>query len=146
MLIDLSGRYASDTTYMIYTNATRVAAVDLILFYIQIVVMWNKWTEWAFRLHLDFIWLCLYFLYNARESPVAWEGEQAEGVDNNQASQPGGPESHSSPGHNQGQRRWEAEEESKEDQPQPEDEESTSGVCDWGMSGCTSGKKSCVFE
>lgn len=91
------------------------------------------------RLHPDFF-DHLYFPYNGRESPVAWEGEQAEGVDNNQASQPGGPESHSSPGHSQGQRRWEAEEEAKEDQPQPEDEESTSGVCDWGMSGWQSEK------
>ncbi len=54
-----------------------------------------------------------------------------EGGDNNQPSQPGGPESHSSPGHNQGQRRWEAEEEAKDEQPQHEDEGSTSGVGDW---------------
>lgn len=50
-----------------------------------------------------------------------------EDVDNNQASQPGGPES---PGHNQGQRRWEPEEAAKEETPQVEDEESTSGVGD----------------
>lgn len=54
-----------------------------------------------------------------------------EGVDNNQPSQPGGPESHSSPGQNQGQKKWEAEEEAKEEQPQQEDEGSTSGVGDW---------------
>lgn len=72
------------------------------------------------------------FLFSARESPVAWEGEPMEGVDNNQASQSAGPESHGSPGTTQGQRRWEAEEETKEDQPQPEDEESNSGVCDLG--------------
>ena len=66
-------------------------------------------------------------LHSARESPVVWEGEAVEDVDNNQASQPGGPES---PGHNQGQRRWEAEEAAKEETPQPEDEGSTSGVSD----------------
>lgn len=53
-----------------------------------------------------------------------------EGVDNNQSNQPGGTESHSSPGHNLGQRRWEAEEEPKDEQMQHEDEGSTSGVCD----------------
>ena len=58
-----------------------------------------------------------------------------EGVDNNQAGQRGGQESHGSPGHNQGQRRWEAEEEAKEEQPQPEDEGSTSGVGDWTHQG-----------
>lgn len=68
---------------------------------------------------------CVNVLHSARESPVAWEGEQVEGVDNNQQSQP---ESHSSPGHNQGQRRWEAEEESKDEPPPHEDEGSTSGV------------------
>lgn len=52
-----------------------------------------------------------------------------EGVDNNQSNQPGGTESHSSPGHNLGQRRWEAEEEPKDEQTQHEDEGSTSGVC-----------------
>ncbi|XP_040886404.1 zinc finger protein 800b isoform X2 [Toxotes jaculatrix] len=77
---------------------------------------------------------------SARESPVAWEGEQVEGVDNNQASQRGGPESHNSPGHNQGQRRWEAEEEAKEEQPQPEDEGSTSGVEDVTISCCLCGQ------
>ncbi|KAM9334887.1 LOW QUALITY PROTEIN: zinc finger protein 800b [Symphorus nematophorus] len=77
---------------------------------------------------------------SARESPVAWEGEPVEGVDNNQASQPGGPESHSSPGHNQGQRRWETEEEAKEEQPQNEDEESTSGVEDVTISCCLCGQ------
>ncbi|XP_071359000.1 zinc finger protein 800b isoform X2 [Trachinotus anak] len=77
---------------------------------------------------------------SARESPVAWEGEPVEGADNNQASQRGGPESHSSPGHNQGQRRWEAEEEAKEEQPQPEDEGSTSGVEDVTISCCLCGQ------
>ncbi|XP_044042248.1 zinc finger protein 800b isoform X2 [Siniperca chuatsi] len=77
---------------------------------------------------------------SARESPVAWEGEPVEGVDNNQPSQPGGPDSHSSPGHNQGQRRWEAEEEAKEEQPQHEDEGSTSGVEDVTISCCLCGQ------
>lgn len=44
-----------------------------------------------------------------------------EGVDNNQPSQPESP----------GQKRWEAEEEAKEEQPQHEDEGSTSGVGGW---------------
>ncbi|XP_030296391.1 zinc finger protein 800b isoform X1 [Sparus aurata] len=74
---------------------------------------------------------------SARESPVAWEGEQVEGVDNNQQSQP---ESHSSPGHNQGQRRWEAEEESKDEPPPHEDEGSTSGVEDVTISCCLCGQ------
>lgn len=65
-------------------------------------------------------------LNSARESPVAWEGEPAEGGDNSQASQRGGPESNSSPA----PKRWEAEEEAKEDKPPPEDEGSTSGVGD----------------
>ncbi|XP_051248993.1 zinc finger protein 800b isoform X1 [Dicentrarchus labrax] len=77
---------------------------------------------------------------SARESPVAWEGEPMEGVDNNQPSQPGGPESHNSPGHNQGQRRWEAEEETKAEQPQLEDEGSTSGVEDVTISCCLCGQ------
>ncbi|XP_008290157.1 zinc finger protein 800-like, partial [Stegastes partitus] len=77
---------------------------------------------------------------SARESPVAWEGEPVEGVDNNQASQPGGPESHSSPGPNQGQRRWEPEEEAKEEQPPPEDEGSNSGVEDVTISCCLCGQ------
>ncbi|XP_078098629.1 zinc finger protein 800b isoform X1 [Sander vitreus] len=77
---------------------------------------------------------------SARESPVAWEGEPVEGVDNNQPSQPGGPESHSSPGQNQGQKKWEAEEEAKEEQPQQEDEESTSGVEDVTISCCLCGQ------
>ncbi|KAL7370424.1 hypothetical protein ABVT39_000271 [Epinephelus coioides] len=77
---------------------------------------------------------------SARESPVAWEGEQMEGVDTNQTSQPGGSENHSSPGHNQGQRRWEAEEEAKEEQPQHEDEGSTSGVEDVTISCCLCGQ------
>ncbi|XP_074554502.1 zinc finger protein 800b isoform X2 [Halichoeres trimaculatus] len=74
---------------------------------------------------------------SARESPVAWEGEQVEGVDNSQPSQPAGPES---PGHNQSQRRWEAEEDNTEEQPQPEDEESTSGVEDVTISCCLCGQ------
>ncbi|KAF3705066.1 Zinc finger protein 800 [Channa argus] len=77
---------------------------------------------------------------SARESPVAWEGQPMESVDNNQASQPSGPESHNSPAHSQGQRRWEAEEEAKEDHPQPEDEESTSGVEDVTISCCLCGQ------
>ncbi|KAK2858931.1 hypothetical protein Q5P01_003551 [Channa striata] len=77
---------------------------------------------------------------SARESPVAWEGEPMESVDNTQASQPSGPESQNSPAHNQGQRRWEAEEEAKEDHPQPEDEESTSGVEDVTISCCLCGQ------
>ncbi|XP_068442959.1 zinc finger protein 800b [Clinocottus analis] len=77
---------------------------------------------------------------SARESPVAWEGESVEGVDNNQPSQPGGPESHSSPGNNQGQKRWEAEDEAKEEQPPPEDEGSTSGVEDVTISCCLCGQ------
>ncbi|KAM6895906.1 zinc finger protein 800b [Xenentodon cancila] len=78
---------------------------------------------------------------SARESPVAWEGEAAEGVDNNQANQQqGGAESHSSPGHNQGQRRWEAEEEAKDEQPQPEDDGSNSGVEDVTISCCLCGQ------
>ncbi|XP_070709931.1 zinc finger protein 800b [Pempheris klunzingeri] len=77
---------------------------------------------------------------SARESPVAWEGEPGEGVDKNQPSQPGGPESHSSPGNNQGQRRWEAAEEAKEEQPQHEDEGSTSGVEDVTISCCLCGQ------
>ncbi|KAI3366791.1 hypothetical protein L3Q82_009454, partial [Scortum barcoo] len=77
---------------------------------------------------------------SARESPVAWEGEAVEGGDNNQPSQPGGPESHSSPGTNQGQRRWEAEEEAKEEQPKHEDEGSTSGVEDVTISCCLCGQ------
>ncbi|XP_038594676.1 zinc finger protein 800b isoform X1 [Micropterus salmoides] len=77
-------------------------------------------------------------LHSARESPVAWEGEPVDGVDNNQPSQPGGPESLSSPG--QGQRRWEAEEEAKKEQPQHEDEGSTSGVEDVTISCCLCGQ------
>ncbi|XP_075967701.1 zinc finger protein 800b [Anarhichas minor] len=73
---------------------------------------------------------------SARESPVAWEGESAEGVDNNQPSQLGGPESHSSPG----QKKGEAEEEANEEQPQPEDEASTSGVEDVTISCCLCGQ------
>lgn len=63
---------------------------------------------------------------SARESPVAWEGEAEESVENNQASQPSGSETHNSPG----QKGWEADEEPKEEQPKPEDEGSNSGVGD----------------
>ncbi|AWO98018.1 putative zinc finger protein 800 [Scophthalmus maximus] len=73
---------------------------------------------------------------SARESPVAWEGEPAEGGDNSQASQRGGPESNSSPA----PKRWEAEEEAKEDKPPPEDEGSTSGVEDVTISCCLCGQ------
>lgn len=59
---------------------------------------------------------------------MAWEGEAVESGDNNQPSQPGGQEGHSSPGPNQGPRRWEGEEEPKDEQTQHEDEGSTSGV------------------
>ncbi|KAL3977345.1 olfactory receptor [Sarotherodon galilaeus] len=77
---------------------------------------------------------------SARESPVNWEGESMEGVESNQANQTGGPESHNSPGHNQGQRRWEPEEEAKEEQPPPEDEGSNSGVEDVTISCCLCGQ------
>ncbi|XP_047194585.1 LOW QUALITY PROTEIN: zinc finger protein 800b [Hippoglossus stenolepis] len=76
---------------------------------------------------------------SARESPVAWE-EPAEGGDNSQASQRGGAESHSSPGPNQGQKKWEAEEEAKAEQPPPEEEGSTSGVDDVTISCCLCGQ------
>lgn len=75
-----------------------------------------------------FLILCLNFVRSARESPVAWEGDAVESGDNNQLGQPGGPEGHSSPGPNQGLRRWEGEEEPKDEQTQHEDEGSTSGV------------------
>lgn len=58
---------------------------------------------------------------------MEWEGEPGDSADNNPPSQPGA-ESHSSPGPTQGQKRWESEDEAKEEAPQPEDEESTSGV------------------
>ncbi|XP_035804396.2 zinc finger protein 800b isoform X3 [Amphiprion ocellaris] len=77
---------------------------------------------------------------SARESPVAWEGEPVEGVDNNQANQPGGAENQSSPGPNQGQRRWEPEEEAKEEPSKPEDEGSNSGVEDVTISCCLCGQ------
>ncbi|XP_030575558.1 zinc finger protein 800b isoform X2 [Archocentrus centrarchus] len=77
---------------------------------------------------------------SARESPVNWEGETMEGVESNQANQTGVSESHSSPRHNQGQRRWEPEEEAKEEQPQPEDEGSNSGVEDVTISCCLCGQ------
>lgn len=63
---------------------------------------------------------------SARESPVAWEGEAEENVENSQPNQPSESESHNSPGH----KRWEADEEPKEEQPQPEEEGSNSGVGD----------------
>uniref|UniRef100_A0A1A8KKT0 Zinc finger protein 800 n=1 Tax=Nothobranchius kuhntae TaxID=321403 RepID=A0A1A8KKT0_NOTKU len=74
---------------------------------------------------------------SARESPVAWEGEAVESVENTQVNQPSGSES---PGHNHGQKRWDAEEEAKEEQPQPEDEESNSGVEDVTISCCLCGQ------
>ncbi|XP_037552210.1 zinc finger protein 800b [Nematolebias whitei] len=73
---------------------------------------------------------------SARESPVAWEGEAEENVENSQPNQPSGSESHNSPGH----RRWEADEEPKEEQPQPEDEGSNSGVEDVTISCCLCGQ------
>ncbi|XP_060933259.1 zinc finger protein 800b [Limanda limanda] len=76
---------------------------------------------------------------SARESPVAWE-EPAEGGDNSQASQRGGAESHSSPGPNQGQKKWEVEEEAKAEPPPPEEEGSTSGVDDVTISCCLCGQ------
>lgn len=51
-----------------------------------------------------------------------------EGPEDPQPSQQAGAESHGSPGQYRGQRRWEAEEESKAEQTQHEDEGSTSGV------------------
>lgn len=70
------------------------------------------------------------FRFSARESPVTCEGETVEGPEDNQPSQQAGAESHGSPGQYRGQRRWEAEEESKAEQTQHEDEGSTSGVGD----------------
>ncbi|XP_034019764.1 zinc finger protein 800b isoform X2 [Thalassophryne amazonica] len=78
---------------------------------------------------------------SARESPVAWERGPEESVDDNQPTQPAGSDSHSSPGHSQGQKRWEAEEEAKEETPQPEDEESNSGVDDVTISCCLCGQE-----
>lgn len=76
---------------------------------------------------------CIVFVvaHSARESPVAWEGQSLESVDNNQPSHPVGSESQSSPSQNQAQKRWDAEEEPKKElppPPPPEDEESNSGV------------------
>lgn len=62
---------------------------------------------------------------STRESPVAWEGEAADGVESSQAPPPGGAES---PGHNQGRKRWDTEEDAKEEPAPPGDEGSTSGV------------------
>ncbi|XP_058481115.1 zinc finger protein 800b isoform X1 [Solea solea] len=75
---------------------------------------------------------------SARQSPVAWEGEAVESGD--QANQRGATESHGSPAQNQGQRRWEGEEETKDEPPQPEDEGSTSGVDDVTISCCLCGQ------
>ncbi|XP_056132648.1 zinc finger protein 800-like [Lampris incognitus] len=72
-----------------------------------------------------------------RQSPVEW-GDQEDVVENQQLSQPGGPESHST--QSQGQRRQEAEEEAREEAPQPEEEGSTSGVEDVTISCCLCGK------
>ncbi|XP_027899948.1 zinc finger protein 800b [Xiphophorus couchianus] len=73
---------------------------------------------------------------SARESPVAWEGETMEGVENNPVSQPNAPESHGSPG----PKTWEADDEAKEEHPKPEDEGSTSGVEDVTISCCLCGQ------
>ncbi|CAN9508230.1 unnamed protein product [Ophioblennius macclurei] len=75
---------------------------------------------------------------SARESPVAWEGEPPEGTENNQASQPGVPETDSTPGANPVQKV--EEETKKEEQPQPEDEGSNSGVEDVTISCCLCGQ------
>lgn len=80
---------------------------------------------------------------SARESPVAWEGQSLESVDNNQPSHPVGSESQSSPSQNQAQKRWDAEEEPKKElppPPPPEDEESNSGVEDVTISCCLCGQ------
>ncbi|XP_029901842.1 zinc finger protein 800b isoform X2 [Myripristis murdjan] len=79
---------------------------------------------------------------SARQSPMVWGGEEGEDVETNQPSQPGGSESHSTPGqgHTQGQKRREAEEETKEEVPQPEEDESTSGVEDVTISCCLCGQ------
>lgn len=67
---------------------------------------------------------------SARESPVTCEGETVEAPEDNQPNQQAGAESHGSPGQYRGLRRWDAEEESKAEQTQHEDEGSTSGVGD----------------
>ncbi|XP_003972951.2 zinc finger protein 800b [Takifugu rubripes] len=77
---------------------------------------------------------------SARESPVTCEGETVEGPEDNQPNQQAGAESHGSPGQYRGQRRWEAEEESKAEQTQHEDEGSTSGVEDVTISCCLCGQ------
>uniref|UniRef100_A0A096M6R5 Zinc finger protein 800 n=1 Tax=Poecilia formosa TaxID=48698 RepID=A0A096M6R5_POEFO len=74
--------------------------------------------------------------HSARESPVAWEGETMEGVENNPDSQPNAPESHVSPV----PKTWEADDEAKEEQPKPEDEGSNSGVEDVTISCCLCGQ------
>ncbi|XP_061617464.1 zinc finger protein 800b [Phyllopteryx taeniolatus] len=77
---------------------------------------------------------------SARDSPVAWEGEPRE-AENNQTGQPRGPESPAHSQHSQGRKKWDAEElEAKEEAPQPEDEESTSGVEDVTISCCLCGQ------
>lgn len=53
--------------------------------------------------------------------------------EDNQPNQQAGAESHGSPGQYRGARRWDAEEESKAEQTQHEDEGSTSGVGDWRL-------------
>ncbi|XP_043964134.1 zinc finger protein 800b [Gambusia affinis] len=73
---------------------------------------------------------------SARESPVAWEGETMEGVENNPVNQSNAPESHSSPG----PKTWEADDEAKEEHPKPEDEGSNSGVEDVTISCCLCGQ------
>ncbi|XP_036005031.1 zinc finger protein 800b isoform X2 [Fundulus heteroclitus] len=73
---------------------------------------------------------------SARESPVAWEGESTEGVENNPVSQASGAESHSSPA----PKKWEADDEAKEEPAKPEDEGSNSGVEDVTISCCLCGQ------
>ncbi|XP_028307346.1 zinc finger protein 800b isoform X2 [Gouania willdenowi] len=77
---------------------------------------------------------------SARESPVAWEGEPGEGVENNQPTEPAASDSHNSPAPNQGQKKREAEEETKEETSKPEDEGSNSGVEDVTISCCLCGQ------
>ncbi|XP_038128214.1 zinc finger protein 800a isoform X1 [Cyprinodon tularosa] len=73
---------------------------------------------------------------SARESPVGWEGETTEVSENNPIGQPSGGDSHNSPG----PKKWDAEEEAKEEQPKPEDDGSNSGVEDVTISCCLCGQ------
>uniref|UniRef100_H3BVQ9 Zinc finger protein 800a n=1 Tax=Tetraodon nigroviridis TaxID=99883 RepID=H3BVQ9_TETNG len=75
--------------------------------------------------------LARYPSHTPRESPVTCEGETVEAPEDNQPNQQAAAESresHGSPGQYRGGRRWEAEEESKAEPTQHEDEGSTSGV------------------